>query len=529
MTPARVSQPGSFLLFLVVLGACVAGSYFVLRYAGLWSEHDTQAFGAMTQGLQVHERLQYRGNYANGFLYPLWLSQMSTFTGESVADLTQLHLPLVAGLLLGILGYAMSRRLLGSSRSAALATALLLLVPELLFTMFRGNHEKLTVSLTLIAVLALLSSFIELFTGRRWTVFSAWVGTYYLAAFALVSVHAFFGSSFILASTLSLVFAFAASLLFRPMAPQLLPVSRRLLIVSATSWAFTALVMLFLYEPAGNTFRLLETGVDRVASLALSLTPESDPYRVTATDWRSPQTYRVISAFQWVLLAASMVTWLTLVRRLWNTAARMPLNLLYLTALYAAFALQVGLAVVVDLSGHHAGTNLQVRLYTYYALLAAPMVAYGVSTASSLLKQRAGGWLFTGGVSAAYAVFALLSLSKATLDPSVANRWLFYRPSETQAMRFWDERARMQQLWVGFEPRLRHAYRLLHPEDTVNENAFLVQTASSSLVYALDSDLIRQNTIAWRSPVSHLLVENRAYDNGETRVMHRVPRTPFQN
>lgn len=513
-----------------LLATLFVGAYYVLRYGGLWSEQDTHVFVQTTESMRLAGRLTYSGSYPHGFGYPIWLLSLSEVTGAELGPFVQAYLPLISALVLGAIGFGAYRAFTDSPRIGGLAMLVLLLVPEVVFTVSRGNHEKLTVALTLAAMFVLYRSFLELETRRRWTAFFGWVAAYYLVAFVLVSLNVFFGSSFILASTVALGFVAVLRWLARATAVRLATVARRLVVVTAASWGFVALVLFYVYPPAGNTLRLMATAAERVSALALSLTPESNPYVVTATDWVNPVVYNLISSFRWILLVGSLATWVVWVRRTLQGDKSLPLHVLFLTAMYAAFALQVAFAMVVDLTGLAAGTNLQVRLFTYFAVIAAPVFAMGVDavtrshhfTASPGLWRR---WLLPAG----FAVFGVLSLAKATLDPAVASRWLFFRAPEITAMRFWDERSQFDQLWVGVDPRLRHAYSMYFPHGSASANTFSVQARDTSVASALGSELVGANAIAWGIPESVLLIEHRVYDNGEATLHRRIARTPFRD
>ena len=525
----RPSEPRARALVVPLLAALFVGAYYVLRYAGLWSEQDTQVFVQITERMRLAGRLTFEGSYPHGFGYPVWLLNLSELTGASLGPFVQGFLPLVSTLFLGAVGFAAYRAFTGSARAGGIAVLVLLLVPEVVFTIGRGNHEKLTVALTLTAMFALFRSYQELETHRRWSAFLGWVVAYYLAAFVLVSQNAFFGSSFIFASTAALGFVALLRWFARATADRLKPVARRLAVVTAASWGFVALVMFFVYPPAGETLRVMASAAERVSALVLSLTPDANPYVVTVTDWVDPVVYHLVSSFRWVLLFGSLIMWVSWVRRALRGDMSLPLHVLFLTAMYAAFAIQVALAMVVDLTGLAAGTNLQVRLFTYFAVVAAPVFAMGIDAmiesprfvASRGLLKR---WMLP----ATFAVFGVLSLLKATLDPGVASRWLFYRPSEIAAMQFWDERSQFELLWVGVEPRLRHAYSMHSQKKRVNSNSFSVQAHDASMASALGSELVRANAIAWGIAESAILIEHRVYDNGAATLHRRIARTPFQ-
>lgn len=551
----RIRFRASHLVLAISLGLAY-GTYFTLRYLGYWSENDTAVLSLAAKLLGDAERIQYSGAYSNGYAYSIWGATLSALTGLSVGDFVQLYTPLLGNLLLATFGYATFRRLLASDHLGLLAASVLFLVPEMVFTVSRGSHEKLTVALTLMALLALLNSFLALLTARRWQIYAAWVAVFYFSIFTSVTLNTFLGSSLILACTLTLVFAFLLlglrrlQMFFgrvrrRPSIQarrvsiwgevnniRLAAVIRRLLYIVCTSWLLAVLVSWYIY-PTANYSDLAQTAYERLSQLLFSDAPTAsepttfevaNPYSVIGSDWLSAKAYRVISSFRWALFLGSFVTWLLLLARLLR-GPKTDLHRLFLVALYGAFGFELALAVPIDFLNLHAGTNLQVRIYTYFALLAAPVFALGLSHLFSVQpKARA---VLVPLMQLCLLGFAGVGLFKATLDPGVSNRWLFYHPAEVQALGFFDGYLQSNSIWVGTESRLRDAYittYLRPPENVLN----LSRDGGPSSPYALNSPIIRENTEAWGAQPSALWLENQVYDNGETQLFHQVPRTLFQ-
>lgn len=544
---------------LSVLGISLAsGTYFVLRYLGYWAETDSAVFAIMIEWMKEAGSIHYPGSYTHGYGYQVWASTLSLLTGVDVGVLLQIYTPLIGNLFLGLFGFVAFRRLLNSDRLGALAASFLFLVPELIFTVSRGNHEKLTVSLTLLALLCLLNSFSEMFSEGRWRVFAGWVVVFYLTLFTLASFNAFFGAGFITATTLTFIFAFIAvrldalgRLRARKNHPKLSGISaaskdsshlgrvaRRLLLMIATGWLLVVLVTWYIYPSTEDNYALLEDARERFSVLFLGAAPEdesaapvvsSDPYTLGNTDWSSLTAYRLVSAFRWLLFLSSFITWLVLVFRSLPNLSTVPLNRLFLLSFYGAFGFQLALAIPIDFLSLDAGTNLQVRMYTYFSLLAPPLFALGIT---SLLGRVRPGWfkqVLMGSVGVLFMGFLFSSLLKATLDPSISNRWLFYHPSEIQAIYFWNHRQEYTNMWLDPEGRLRYAYILAYQQHPVGGNNFNVGTPDVRSAHALYSPNIRMNAIAWQRAPSPYWFENLPYDNGEAQMYYRIPRTPFQN
>lgn len=536
---ARVSaRVGTQLMTVLSLGTAF-GAYFVLRYLGYWSEQDTDVFVRIITDMQAFGNLESPGAYTHGYAYPVWATTLADFTGLSVRSLLQLYTPLIGNLFLAVFGYACFRRLLASDRLGLIATSVLFLVPELVFTVSRGNHEKLTVSLTLLALLALVKSFLEWRVPGRWHVFVGWAVVYYLCAFTLATLNVFFGSTFIVAVTL-MVFFTAIAVGLRPhKGARFRPLVKRLALVVGINWLLVMLVMWYVYPQTTGTYDVLfSTASERLSSLLFPTPTEtessfsvSDPYAVGSTDWASLNAYRLVSSFRFILFLCSFSTWLVLLVGAWRRLETLTVERLFLLGLYGSLGFVVGLAIPIDFLNLSAGTNLQVRIYTYFALLAAPTAAFGIERLTQV-RLPFPKTLLTGLMGLFFCLFGLLSLLKATLDPMVSNRWLFYHPSEVQAARFWDQQYNHSLLWMDVEGRLTYAYFTTYPEaypdGTVTDNSFDYGAFRGGGTFALHSAILRETAVAWQATPPYLWLEDRPYDNGEAQIYHRTPTTPFQ-
>lgn len=518
--PRQESQLATFWL-IAAIGLCF-GIYFVLRYGGRWGEIDGVAFAGIIARMQLEGTIDYAGAYPHGYAYATWVNMLSYFTGRPIGELMQIYTPILGNVFLGIFGFAAFRRWLGSDRLGLIAASVLFLVPELVFTVSRGNHEKITVALTLLASLGLLKGFMEA-QARNWGLFAAWVAVYYLVAFTLATLNVFFGSSFIVASTLALIFAllFLGMRRHQPL-PQLRTSTQRLALRVGASWLLVLLVMWYIYPLAGQNLEVLKTALAKLGALALSFTPESNPYESTVTDWTNPTVYKLISSFRWILFLGSFVAWLMLLIPTLRTPERASIPRVFLLALYGAFGFQLAAAIPIDLVGLEAGSNLQVRMYTYFAVFAAPLFTLGLSR---LLGSSPWHWRVAG---TAAVVLAVLSLLKATLDPLVSNRWMHYDAAEIEAIHAWSERERESVLWVGPETRLYDAYYMEYNFGPSNLNDLDVARRNPFTFHTLNSSLKQANSVAWGFPQSTWLLGNRVYDNGEAQIYHRSPQTPFQ-
>lgn len=574
-----------YLLWVVVLGLAF-GSYFMLRYQGYWAEIDTSVFLTATERYMNLRQLSYDGAYLHGYAYQVWLATLSDFTGLPVPDLVQLYLPMVSTLLVAVLGFAAYRRLLGTPRLGLMAVGAIFLVPEFLFTISRGNHEKIDISMMLLAILALVNTMREWAGRRRWGNFVAWTLTYHLAAFTLATSNTFFGSTFAAASTLfvlgMLIIARfrrqrgaggqAATLtadsgvnphltsteLMEPAPVQPSPIqaspvqanpaqpsparsavsarvdeharlARRLLMGVGITWCLVMLVMWHLYPAASNQLQTYKDVISRLSSLFLSFDTQSNPYTAVRLEWASRLAYTVVSSFRWLMFIVSFGVWAALLYRAVRHFGRTSPQRLYLIGLYGAFGVLLALSIPVDFLGLAEGNNLQVRLYTYFVLLAAPLFSLGLALALRAARR----WNLPRWVGPllrlALVGFAFLSVLKATVDPTISNLWTFYSPQEVRAVRFWANRNEYSTLWMGTRARLDYAFASRYGTFRPNGNFLVTGSADSRTLMAVDSPIIRAQAAAERFELPVLfLTGNRVYDNGGAELVWRLPQGPFR-
>ena len=184
-------------LTVLLLIALASGAYFVLRYQGYWAEGDSGVLSIAIAGVKHTGRLIFGRSYSHGPGYPAWSVALADLSGLSVPMLQQVLMPFLGNLLAAILGFAAFRRLLGSERLAALAAGLLFTISYLVFAVSRGSHERVDVSMILIAALAIGSVLQPKEERRSWP----WWVIYLLAAFGLSLSNDFFAVVFFLVLT----------------------------------------------------------------------------------------------------------------------------------------------------------------------------------------------------------------------------------------------------------------------------------------------------------------------------------------
>lgn len=527
-TPRASPYPQA--LWLVLAVSVLYAGYFVLRYGGLWTENDTSVFSREALRTVESGSILFPGQYVHGFGYPAWLSSLSLLTGVPAPILNTVVMPYVGMVMLVLSGFMAYRMLCGSDRVALLAVSLLFAVPDLLFSVLRGNHEKLNVFFMLAAIYLLLKGF-QATERRRFGRTAIWVVLFDASIFANATANDYFASSFVAAMTLTVLGAYVLSVV-RPVRHAFhIPVPRLALRTSA-SWLLVLSFGLFLFRPASQDLQLIATTADKVNSLFLSLKPASNPYAIASQQWAGGATSTLLGTFRLLLFFGSIGVWIFwlwrgLIRRTLLSVGRS-----YLILLYGAFGLLIALSIPVDLVGLSSGTNLQLRNFTYFALLAAPVLGWGLRDLFRLWLHAPGNRRrsahsvrpFAAGL---VAIVVALGVVKTTVDPLVSNLWIFYSPTEHQALAEFLRPAQAGSLWVGPDNRLHYV------ADNWDMYQLIGQVAAGPRVQEttdwLRSPQLVANMAAQGYPLPPFGQQDRVYDNGGAQVFHVAPQTPFQD
>lgn len=509
----------------LVLMATLLSVYTLLRYGGLWGETDTRDFTASIRAIldtgQLVPGSQYPV-YPNGFGYQALAMMLIVLGG---IDLSTLQIYGAALLMpwMVIPAWLLYREWVGSGHGATLATAILFVQPEFLFPILRGTHEKFTRGLMLCCVYLLVRS---LRSQARPARFAGLVLAFDISAFTLNTFNNLFGSSFIAAIGLALALTWLAFRITRnPIRPPGV-VFRRLLYATGTSMILAILFTTYMYPPAHHDLLVVKDIWGRLAALFLnSQTTASNPYAVVRISWISLPVYFAVSIADWILLFGSASIWLgQSVRWLRQGWQHLESDALLLWAFYGAFAFMCALSIVVDVSGALAG-NLQQRIYPSFAMVAAPVIARWLvewRPASQVVRRIA-----YRGIWAGLGILAILSTLKATNEPLLSNKWLFYEPSEMYALNWADTNLRGDWLWVGYDERLQTAYDIrtgLKPSSV----GLVLDLSRGDVRDFLVSDVTRVRAVRLSQPLPLEADDFITFDDGQTQIYHRRPQTPFQ-
>ena len=295
------------LLPLLGLGL-VAGAYFVTRYEGRWSESDS---GAMTQAIRSlvstgHFETGATNLYSNGFGYQAVSTAILAFTGLDVVTLQQHLYPLISAVLV-VPAWVLYRELTGSGRIAGLATLLLLVAPEYVFSISRASHERLDRAFMFIAVWLFVRSVRNRGDPARFRIHLALA---LVMTYSLVSTNALFGMSFVLAMGTAFAIAWLANRLWPAVRQAAGDASRLLGWVTVAAAVITGLVILIIYPPILDSIRALSVIPGALADLILNGGVSKNPYATLSSAWVSTAIFLLLSAANFGLLATSVVVWI---------------------------------------------------------------------------------------------------------------------------------------------------------------------------------------------------------------------------
>lgn len=523
------SRDGHWLVVLLTV-ALATGFYFILRFGIAWSEGDSGVLSIAIAGVQQSGRLVFPRAYAHGLGYPAWAATLGELSGLPISAVQQVLMPLLGNLLAAVMSFAVFRRLLGSEQKGMLASGLLFTVSYFVFVISRGSHERIDITALLISVLALIK-LLERSTGQR---HFSWVMVFILSTAGLILSNDFFALMFLLVLAFSaLAFALAARLRVTLDPPTVGPseVARDLAIAAA----FGSLLWLggyLVYPPARADSHLILSVLDHIRAFLATLELPSHPFAAAASNYPSHPLYIMSSIPRWLLFLSSLTVFavqgVAIMRSRKAQLARV-----FLLAFYLGYGLLVAFAIPVDFLGLSSGNNVEVRLYTDYTLFSVPLVAialtYRPHWTQRLAPSLRKGTLFAiGGLLAFYIT---LNWMAATSDPLLSNNWIFYKPAEVQAARFYMVHQQHGKIWMGANPngRMWSAYAMNYP-GTLLEPSNTISTALSysGLTDALVSPLISAEASRYRISLPTIALGDRVYDNGFARLYHKVPKTPFQ-
>jgi hypothetical protein len=131
------------------------------------------------------------------------------------------------------------------------------------------------------------------------------------------------------------------------------------------------------------------------------------------------------------------------------------------------------------------------------------------------------------GFVAAVGICAVLSLFKATNEPLLSNKWLFYVPAEMQALRWAEEKLPGRPVWTDYDDRMTTAIGLRNEGQPLNIIADLYSVNVGTRDFLI-SDVIRNRSVRIDGELPVEADSLVTYDNGQAQIYHSRPRTPYQ-
>jgi hypothetical protein len=282
----------------------------------------------------------------------------------------------------------------------------------------------------------------------------------------------------------------------------------------------------YAYPPALQQLRVLKTVGDQMAALFLPVEGTAiNPYAVVSAGWVSLPVYFMVSLANWILLVLSAVIWLSQSYKWWvkRQGPQEQVELL-LWAFYGAFAFIGAVSVIVDVSGA-LGANLQHRMFPSFAAIAAPLVARWVINWKP--QQRWKTRLGYAALAAGMGLLAILSIFKATNEPLLSNKWMFYLPTEMQAIHWAEGGLAGRELWTEFDERLSAAFLIQNGGEKGGVIIKQYEALPSTRDFLI-SDVTRSRSLRLSQPLPITSDSLVTYDNGQSQVFHLRPITSYQ-
>lgn len=519
VTSLQRSQLG---LALLLVFALLAGFYTSARFAGWIAQGDALSQINAAQGTLTAGNLINPGRYSNGFAYGALLAVTSQVSGISPNQLITWGSVWIA--VFALVAFIAYRELLGDARLAALSTLLLFLIPDFLFYVLRGGHERITWMLALLMLFLLARS---LHHAQNPGLLLVHILCFYLVFWAMAATNVYFASTFVNAIILALLGAWMLGYISRSRVKdgdQRQPLLRRLLIISLACVILVFVFITYTYPPALNFYNLAGDLVNRLGLLLFGAQEmeTSSSFEYLGNAWVNPGVYLALVGPQFLLAAASFGVWAFDLRKQFSFDHRRWL----LWWLYAASGVLLVVGTLADFTGF-LQQNLQLRMFTPFALFIAPLAALGLQSLFKKLSHHMPRFaMLFASVCVVYGLLA--TMLKVTNDPAVSNAWFFYTPGELQAGQWMNERIQNQTAWVDSWnnlPVLLASTSGSSPNRTVIYRAGL-QPLPAPYVLITEKTLLRANRINYVLPATY--DRNRIYDNGAAWLYYRRARTPYQ-
>jgi hypothetical protein len=451
--------------------------------------------------------------YSNGPGYSATMTFLSNISGVPIPSIQIFIIPLF-GVVITVLSYIAFLELTDSKKIALLSAFLLSLQPDFLFTTSRGTHEKFTYTVVLLSMFFLSRSF-----SRRKNIkeFMYYVLLFYLSALGMISLNFFFASTYIFAVTIAFIIGYLISEI-----PQMTSSLKRLTYTSATSTIFFFSYMFYLYPPSRHLFMVFDTLQEKMSALFLATEQQVTPqYTYIFNTWVSFKAWLLLTLFNWVIAPLSLGAWVYLVYKFFIKRQKLPSSMLLLLMFYFAFSLQLIITILADRFG--VFHNLELRVFPVLMFFAVPLASISIMNIihSNRLdeKQRQ---KVKNIFLIMILVFAASSHLKATNDPVVSNKWLFYSVQEKESLEWVGDGIYQndKSMWADVDERLLTVFRHFSDLETNDKKKFVSPEEAD---FYFISGIIEKRATVTHYPMPSVDGLPVVYDSGDVKIYRNLP------
>ncbi len=500
-------RKNDFGFIFICIYALISNIYLLIRYSGRWIEGDSSRMIRSAQAVQSQATIiPTKFAYPNGPGHSMISTALSELSGVSIPMLSMYILPLF-GAIVVMIAYIAFLELTGSKKIALLSAFLLSLQSDFLFTVFRNTHEKFTYSMILLSIFFLSRSFSKRTNVKE---FVYYIFLFYVTVLGMISYNFFFAATYIFAVTVT----FALGYLISDLPHQSLSF-RRLTYTAATSFTFFFSYMFYLYAPSMNLFHLFDSLTDKIGAIALATELHVTPqYTYIFQTWISFRIWLVLTLFNWVIAPLSLAAWIYFVYKFLIKKQKISQPMLLLLMFYAAFSIQLLITIFVDRFG--VFNNLELRVFPVLMFFAIPLASISIIKILEFQGLREGQ---SRAIKSLFMILILIfvtgSLLKATNDPLVSSKWLFYSGQEKEAI-FWIERnIPGEAVWAGLDARIIYLFNTYSKLERHDSIKFI---GLEKARYWFISDIVETRAQRIRYPLPAVLKKPIIYDSGSVKI-----------
>ena len=512
----------NLLLVLLVLLGIMSGAYFALRYSGWVIEVDSSRMSAISEGIVATGGLRNYRPYRNGFGYGAMLAALNLITGIEI-PVIQVGSGITIFMLL-LVAFAAYRQILSGALSGLVATFLLLLQPDFLFYVVRASHERVTWMFALLMLFLLLRSQQHAQAVKQLFIY---IALFYLSFWTMVMSNVFFASTFLLAISIGLAIGWIFErVAFRKNGNSYLPGvwMKRLLLISLSGFILIFLFIFYAYLPAKSYFYVFTSLADQMSLLFFGAEEVGSvaSYQYVGTAWRHQSTYLLLTGMQWIIAVSGLSVWV------WSTLHLFRLNhkQRFLWQMYTSFGVLLAFGVIADFAGY-LSSNLQLRLFTPFAMFSSAMVVMGMQVVWPKLTPPIKQWLVPA--AGMLAIFAFVAAqAKITNDPLFSNQWLFFTPAETRSHEWIDRHMENRIIWVDTWDHLQQVFYFQEGYKVPVKNGYIHGARFFERQNVLLSDRVVLESNRKGLILPSVVNDLKIYDNGSVRIFHPRPMTPYQ-